>query len=153
MYFFFSKGAFLIPFLTFLLLLGIPLVFLELSIGQFTSTGPLTSWSMVPIFRGQYLLKKFLLKKLSILTGLLLWFFKCFLKSGFKFRYLNNMAWWSSGMILASGARGSEFDPRSGPIFNYFFFSNLKALVYQWILSTVIYVSISIWLLPIQYII
>jgi hypothetical protein len=24
----------------------------ELSVGQFTSTGPLTCWTMIPIFRG-----------------------------------------------------------------------------------------------------
>ncbi|CAF0707880.1 unnamed protein product [Brachionus calyciflorus] len=45
-------GVFLIPYFFFLVLVGIPLVFLELSVGQFTSTGPLTCWRMVPIFRG-----------------------------------------------------------------------------------------------------
>ena len=55
LYFIFFKnggGVFLIPYTIFLLLVGIPLVFLELCVGQFTSTGPLTCWRMVPIFRG-----------------------------------------------------------------------------------------------------
>ena len=37
-------GAFLIPYFTFLILVGIPLVFLEMSVGQFTSSGPMTCW-------------------------------------------------------------------------------------------------------------
>lgn len=45
-------GAFLVPFIVFTFLLGIPMVFLELSIGQFTSTGTLTCWKMVPLMRG-----------------------------------------------------------------------------------------------------
>lgn len=45
-------GVFLIPYFIFLALVGIPLVFLEMSVGQFTSTGPLTCWKMVPLFRG-----------------------------------------------------------------------------------------------------
>ena len=38
------------------------------------------------------------------------------------------MGRWSSGMILASGARGSEFDPRSAPIFTNYkcFFKQIK---------------------------
>jgi hypothetical protein len=28
------------------------MVFLELAVGQFTSTGPLTCWTMTPLFRG-----------------------------------------------------------------------------------------------------
>ncbi|RNA03671.1 sodium- and chloride-dependent neutral and basic amino acid transporter B(0+) [Brachionus plicatilis] len=39
-------GVFFIPYFIFMLLVGIPLVFLELGVG------PLTSWKMVPIFRG-----------------------------------------------------------------------------------------------------
>jgi SNF family Na+-dependent transporter len=45
-------GVFLIPYFIFLILIGIPLVLLEMSVGQFTSTGPLTSWRMTPLFRG-----------------------------------------------------------------------------------------------------
>lgn len=45
-------GAFLIPFLLFLLLLGIPLMYMELSLGQFTALGPIKSWVMVSLSRG-----------------------------------------------------------------------------------------------------
>jgi hypothetical protein len=45
-------GAFLIPFLIFLFVIGIPLMYLELCVGQFTSRGPALSYVMVPIFKG-----------------------------------------------------------------------------------------------------
>jgi SNF family Na+-dependent transporter len=45
-------GVFLIPYFFFLLVIGVPLVFLEMAVGQFTSSGPLTCWRMAPFFRG-----------------------------------------------------------------------------------------------------
>lgn len=45
-------GVFLIPYLIFLFLVGIPLFFLELNLGQFTSQGPINCWKMAPIFKG-----------------------------------------------------------------------------------------------------
>ncbi|CAF0766331.1 unnamed protein product [Brachionus calyciflorus] len=45
-------GVFLIPYLIFLFFVGIPLFFLELNIGQFTSQGPFQCWKMAPIFKG-----------------------------------------------------------------------------------------------------
>ncbi|KAK6173320.1 hypothetical protein SNE40_016794 [Patella caerulea] len=45
-------GAFLIPFLVMLFITGIPLVFLELSFGQFASQGVVSIWSVSPIFQG-----------------------------------------------------------------------------------------------------
>ena len=48
----FFKAAFLIPFVIFLFLIGIPVMFLEFSVGQFMSRGPVKSWVMVPIFKG-----------------------------------------------------------------------------------------------------
>ncbi|XP_074640363.1 sodium- and chloride-dependent glycine transporter 2-like isoform X2 [Tubulanus polymorphus] len=45
-------GAFLIPYFTFMVLGGIPLFFMELSIGQFSSLGPLSVWKYCPLFRG-----------------------------------------------------------------------------------------------------
>lgn len=45
-------GVFLIPYFIFMLIIGIPMVYLEFTVGQFTSCGPLTSWKMVRIVKG-----------------------------------------------------------------------------------------------------
>ncbi|XP_060071373.1 sodium- and chloride-dependent glycine transporter 2-like [Ylistrum balloti] len=45
-------GAFLIPFLIFLVLCGLPLYFLELSLGQFTGKSASHAWEVCPIFKG-----------------------------------------------------------------------------------------------------
>ncbi|XP_058962915.2 sodium- and chloride-dependent GABA transporter 1-like [Pocillopora verrucosa] len=46
-------GAFLIPYVCFLLLGGIPLFFMELSIGQILQAGPIKAWAKIsPLFSG-----------------------------------------------------------------------------------------------------
>lgn len=45
-------GAFLIPYILMLILVGLPCFFLELSFGQFASLGPFTIWRASPIFKG-----------------------------------------------------------------------------------------------------
>ncbi|XP_075458441.1 sodium- and chloride-dependent betaine transporter-like [Ascaphus truei] len=46
-------GAFLIPYLIFLLTCGIPIFFLEMALGQYTAQGPVTAWQKIcPIFTG-----------------------------------------------------------------------------------------------------
>lgn len=45
-------GAFLIPYVIFLILCGIPLFFLEISYGQFASLSPITVWKISPLFKG-----------------------------------------------------------------------------------------------------
>ena len=46
-------GAFLIPYFLMLLLVGIPVFFQELIVGQYSGKGPLHIWSMCPIFQGE----------------------------------------------------------------------------------------------------
>ncbi|KAM9127787.1 sodium- and chloride-dependent neutral and basic amino acid transporter B(0+) [Pangshura tecta] len=45
-------GAFLIPYATMLALAGLPLFFLECSLGQFASLGPVSVWRILPILQG-----------------------------------------------------------------------------------------------------
>lgn len=45
-------GAFLVPYLLMLLLVGKPMYFMELAFGQFAGQGPLTIWACAPICKG-----------------------------------------------------------------------------------------------------
>ncbi|XP_043938483.1 sodium- and chloride-dependent glycine transporter 2 [Protopterus annectens] len=45
-------GAFLIPYLLMLMLAGIPIFFMEVSLGQFASQGPVSVWKAVPALQG-----------------------------------------------------------------------------------------------------
>ena len=45
-------GAFLIPYLIFLVVGGIPIFLLEVGMGQFMSRGGIEAWNIVPCFKG-----------------------------------------------------------------------------------------------------
>ncbi|WAR13258.1 SC6A5-like protein [Mya arenaria] len=45
-------GAFLIPFLLFMMICGLPMMFLEVTTAQFSGKGPMGVWDLAPFFRG-----------------------------------------------------------------------------------------------------
>ncbi|KAG1679549.1 Sodium-dependent serotonin transporter [Nymphon striatum] len=48
-----NGGAFLLPFTIVVLVIGMPLYYLEIIIAQFTGQGPMAIWEMAPFFKGE----------------------------------------------------------------------------------------------------
>ena len=51
---FFPPGAFLVPYIIMLFIIGLPVFFLEVSFGQFASLGPIPIWKINPLMKGKY---------------------------------------------------------------------------------------------------
>ena len=49
-----STGSFLIPYGICLVLAGVPVLILEVALGQFMSSGGITAWNIIPLFQGTW---------------------------------------------------------------------------------------------------
>lgn len=49
----FILGAFLLPYFISVIVTGIPMFFLEVSIGQLMSRGGIEAWELIPLFKGK----------------------------------------------------------------------------------------------------
>lgn len=47
-------GAFLLPFVIMMVIIGIPLFYLEAALGQYCSSGPMTCWKFSLLFKGKF---------------------------------------------------------------------------------------------------
>lgn len=50
--YFAPSGVFLIPYLLFVFIGGIPVFFLEIALGQFMKQGGVSAWNIAPLFKG-----------------------------------------------------------------------------------------------------
>ena len=49
----YSLGAFLIPYVISLVLMGLPVFLFEMGAGQFSAEGPVSVWKLCPLFQGE----------------------------------------------------------------------------------------------------
>jgi len=96
-------GAFFIPYLLMCFLGGIPVFFLELSLGQFMKQGGIACWDLVPLFRGVgvasavcvFFCNCYYIMVLAWAIFYMIESFKAFNGSGLPWLGCDN--WWSSG--------------------------------------------------------
>lgn len=51
------SGVFLVPYFIILIICGIPMLFMELAVGQYTGRGPIGAFGQIcPLFKGKYLI-------------------------------------------------------------------------------------------------
>lgn len=75
--YYFLAGAFLVPYLLMLVVLGIPLLYMELTVGQYTRRGPVLALATVcPLLKGA--LTKFWCPVLKMCSGEI-YFDACFI--------------------------------------------------------------------------
>lgn len=52
-------GAFLIPYIVVLIIIGKPMYYMEMALGQFTSRSSVKSWNLSPILKGKFILRRY----------------------------------------------------------------------------------------------
>uniref|UniRef100_A0A8C5QGM4 Transporter n=1 Tax=Leptobrachium leishanense TaxID=445787 RepID=A0A8C5QGM4_9ANUR len=95
-------GAFLIPYFIMLAICGIPLFFMELSLGQFSSLGPLAVWKISPLFKGVGMGMLFIVALVAIYYNMIiayvLFYLFASLTSSLPWEHCGN--WWNTDLCL-----------------------------------------------------
>ncbi|GFN78067.1 sodium- and chloride-dependent glycine transporter 1-like [Plakobranchus ocellatus] len=111
-------GAFLFPYLTFLIVCALPLFFLETSYGQFSSLSPITVWRICPLFKG-------IGYGMVIISGIVCVYYNIIITWTFYYLFSSMQAtlpwstcgnWWNTPACVVPGATSNVSD--NGPIEN-----------------------------------
>ncbi|CAG0895521.1 unnamed protein product [Darwinula stevensoni] len=113
----FCAGAFLIPYLTMLFVCGLPLFFMEMSLGQFTSCSSLTVFKISPIFKGAgyavVLINFYLCAYYNVIIAYTLYYMFMSFASEVPWKHCGN--WWNTELCkeigLDSGSHNSLISP------------------------------------------
>ncbi|XP_063784701.1 sodium-dependent proline transporter isoform X1 [Pseudophryne corroboree] len=95
-------GAFLIPYFIMLAICGIPLFFMELSLGQFSSLGPLAVFKISPLFKGvgmgMLLIVALVAIYYNMIIAYVLFYLFASLTSSLPWEHCGN--WWNTELCL-----------------------------------------------------
>ncbi|CAI9533802.1 unnamed protein product [Staurois parvus] len=95
-------GAFLIPYFIMLAICGIPLFFMELSLGQFSSLGPLAVWKISPLFKGvgmgMLLIVALVAIYYNMIIAYVLFYLFASLTTSLPWKHCGN--WWNTELCL-----------------------------------------------------
>ncbi|XP_013926561.1 PREDICTED: sodium-dependent proline transporter-like, partial [Thamnophis sirtalis] len=95
-------GAFLVPYFIMLAICGIPIFFMELSLGQFSSLGPLAVWKISPLFKGIGMATILIVSLVAIYYNMIiayvLFYLFASLTNNLPWQYCGN--WWNTDLCL-----------------------------------------------------
>uniref|UniRef100_A0A6I8P403 Transporter n=1 Tax=Ornithorhynchus anatinus TaxID=9258 RepID=A0A6I8P403_ORNAN len=95
-------GAFLVPYFIMLAICGIPIFFMELSLGQFSSLGPLAVWKISPLFKGvgagMLLIVSLVAIYYNMIIAYVLFYLFASLTSDLPWQHCGN--WWNTELCL-----------------------------------------------------
>ncbi|XP_051649824.1 sodium-dependent proline transporter isoform X1 [Manacus candei] len=95
-------GAFLVPYFIMLAICGIPIFFMELSLGQFSSLGPLAVWKISPLFKGigmgTILIVSLVAIYYNMIIAYVLFYLFASLTSDLPWQHCGN--WWNTDLCL-----------------------------------------------------
>nr|XP_018670765.1 sodium- and chloride-dependent neutral and basic amino acid transporter B(0+) [Ciona intestinalis] len=96
-------GAFLIPYIIMLVFAGLPIFFMEVALGQFSSLGPTSVWKFNPMFKGvgvcMVVLSAFVGIYYNVIIAYTMFYFFSSLTSNLPWETCDN--WWNDGSICS----------------------------------------------------
>ncbi|XP_064625183.1 sodium- and chloride-dependent glycine transporter 1-like [Lineus longissimus] len=126
-------GAFLIPYFFFLVIGGVPLFFIELYIGQFSSRSPLAVWDMCPLFKGtgwgMTIVSLFFSIYYQVIVTWVIYYLGMSFQNPLPWSHCNNE--WNTPNCSKRGENRTTFNDTS--FFNY---SNFNSSIVQYAVST-----------------